>query len=108
MSVKTEVGEGSKKTKQEDHPDETKPKSKCQMEMKIYIKTLTGKTHELNVRPSSTIVQVKGLVQLKSGIPPDQQRLIFRGEQLGDGLTLSQCNIQSESTLDLVLKLRGC
>ena len=56
----------------------------------VYIKTLTGKTIDLDVSSADTIADLKMSIQDCEGIPPDQQRLIYGGKQLEDEITLSE------------------
>lgn len=75
--------------------------------MKIAVKELTGRIMFVGVESTDTVQALKGKIQDRSGLPPDQQRLIYAGKQLEDGRLLGDYYIECYSTIHVVLRLRG-
>jgi large subunit ribosomal protein L40e len=89
-------------------PSNRRLRSKEQKGMQIYVKTLTGKTITVEVDPNNTVEDLKYMIHDSEGYGVESQRLIFEGKQLEDGRTLRDYNIQDESLVHLILRIRGC
>jgi Ubiquitin family len=75
--------------------------------MQIYVRLLTGKTLTIDVEADETFASVKAKIHASEGYPPDQQRLIFEGQEREDDSTLADCGIIDKTTIHCVLRLRG-
>lgn len=75
--------------------------------MQLFVKTMTGKTVSIEVEAGESIEEVKAKISEKEGIPPEQQRLIFGGQQLEDAKSLEDYGVGDDDTFHLVLRLRG-
>ena len=78
-----------------------------EQKIQLFVKTLTCETITANVYPSSSVKQLKAIIEDKEGVPFDIQRLIFDGKQLKDERTLTSYNIDKESTIHIVSRLYG-
>lgn len=76
-------------------------------EITLSIKPLSGKAFKIRVNPTDTIYQVKQKIQDEQGILPEVQRLLFQGNQLENGRSVTSCEIQDNTEIFLVLRQRG-
>ena len=75
--------------------------------IKLLVRTLAGKTIELQCADSSTIYDVKNMVEDKAGIPVNHQRLLFKREDLDDDVKLPVCGLHDGDVVHLILKLKA-
>jgi len=75
--------------------------------MQVFVKNLIGRTITVDLEPTDTVRQLKDKIEQKEAIPHGEQRLIFAGKGLEDNRSISDYNIQSNSTVHMVLRLRG-
>lgn len=75
--------------------------------LRIFIRSLNGENHECNINPNDNVEIIKQKVYLITGYKPDEQRLIFAGKQMEEGCLCQNYNLQSDSTIHFVLRLRG-
>jgi hypothetical protein len=75
--------------------------------MELLCRDISGRILSLHVAPSSTVAQVKAMIQAKCGMAPEQQCLIFAGKQLRDSCSIGSCGVFGGCTLHLVGCLRG-
>ena len=85
-------------------PEEQPPP---QQQFQLFVKSINGKTRTLMVEPTTTVGELKRQIQEKEGIASEEQRLIFAGKNLDDTKTMADYNLQAESTVHLVLRVRG-
>ncbi|KAG1745797.1 ubiquitin-related domain-containing protein [Suillus occidentalis] len=84
-----------------------RPRRGPESEVQIFVKNLNGKTIALMISPTDTVENLMKKIQERTDIPPSEQRILFGGKQLVPDKILADYNISKESTLHLVLRLRG-
>lgn len=72
--------------------------------MRVFVKTLTGKTIVIGTDPEETVLDVKCKITEQEGFPADRQRMVFAGNQLEDSRTLSDCLIVHDATIYMTLE----
>ena len=76
--------------------------------MKIKVRALTGETFDYNVDPCDSVAKLKKVLQKYQYIPVNDQRLIYKSQQLEDSKTLEDYGVKEEETIHLIQRLNGC
>ena len=75
--------------------------------MKLFVQGNQGKIRMIDVEPTMKVIQLKKLIAEKEGIPIPHQRLMHVGKQMEDLKTLTEYSVQKDSTIQIILPLKG-
>ena len=75
--------------------------------MHVVVKNLRGESLDFEVEPGDTVEHLKAKIYERDGIRTCDQRLIFRGRNMEDQQTLAECSVEKDSTIHLVLNIKG-
>lgn len=75
--------------------------------IRVTVKTLTGASHDIDIAPNGSVAELQSAITNVTGIPTEQQRVIFAGRQLDDTKSINEYSIKDQCTLHLVLRIRS-
>jgi ubiquitin C len=75
--------------------------------MKITVKTVAGRQYALDVDPLSEALVIKDHIHQEEGISPDQQKLLFHGQELPGTATFESAGVEEGAIIHMTVSLRA-